>query len=206
MLAVLAWVGTIACLQAAEKPSIAALRLGPGERIKVDGRLEEDAWRRAQKRSGFRQYDPGRGTPASERTEFAIAYDRDHLYVAVWCYDSEPGVVMARSMRRDRIFTGSDFVYLFFDTFHDQRNGYVFAVNPTGAQSDGLITNNTGRNFSWDGIWMSDAQITDEGWFVEIAIPFKTVSFDPDGTVWGFNMSRRIRRSAACVIGPFDSG
>jgi len=198
-LAACAWLVSVVCLSADEKPSIAALRLGPGEHIKVDGRLGEDAWRRAEKGSGFRQYDPGRGTPATERTEFAIAYDRDRLYVAVWCYDSEPGVVMARTMRRDRIFTGSDFVYLFFDTFHDQRNGYVFAVNPTGAQSDGLITNNTGRNFSWDGIWMSDAQITNEGWFVEIAIPFKTVSFDPDGTVWGFNMSRRIRRKNEAI-------
>ena len=198
-LAACAWLGTTVCLQADKKPSIAALRLAPGEGIKVDGRLEEDAWRRAEKGSGFRQYDPGRGTPATERTEFAIAYDRDHLYVAVWCYDSEPGVVMARTMRRDRVFTGSDFVYLFFDTFHDQRNGYVFVVNPTGAQSDALITNNTGRNFSWDGIWMSDARITDEGWFVEMAIPFKTVSFDPDGTVWGFNMSRRIRRKNEAI-------
>ena len=194
-----AWLGIVACLQAEEKPSIAALRLEPGERIKVDGRLDEDAWRRAKKGGGFRQYDPGRGLPATERTEFAIAYNRDHLYAAVWCYESEPGGVMARTMRRDRVFTGSDFVYLFFDTFHDQRNGYVFVVNPTGAQSDALITNNTGRNFSWDGIWMSDARITDEGWFVEIAIPFKTVSFDPDGSVWGFNMSRRIRRKNEAI-------
>ena len=199
LLAACAWLGSFGGLQAEKKPSITALRLGAAERVEVDGRLEEAAWQRAEKGKGFRQYDPGRGTPATERTEFAMVYDRDHLYVGVWCYDSEPGVVMARSMRRDRIFTGSDFVYLFFDTFHDQRNGYVFAVNPTGAQSDGLITNNTGMNFSWDGIWMSKARITDEGWFVELAIPFKTVSFDPDGTVWGFNMSRRIRRKNEAI-------
>ena len=199
LLAASAWSASLVCLQAEEKPSIAALQLGAEERIEVDGRLDEAVWQRAEKGGGFRQYDPGRGTPATERTEFAIAYDRDHLYVAVWCYDSKPGGVMARSMRRDRVYTGSDFVYLFFDTFHDQRNGYVFVVNPTGAQSDGLITNNTGRNFSWDGIWMSKASITDEGWFVEMAIPFKTVSFDPDGTVWGFNMSRRIRRKNEAI-------
>ena len=193
-LATFLWLGSLVGGYAEQKPAIAALKLEPGERLKVDGVLDEAAWQRAEKGGGFRQYDPGRGTPATERTEFAIAYDLDHLYVAVWCYDSEPGSVMARSMVRDRMYTGSDFVYLFFDTYHDQRNGYVFAVNPTGAQSDALITNNTGTNFSWDGIWTSKATITQEGWFVEMAVPFKTLSFDPEGTVWGFNMSRRIRR------------
>lgn len=179
-------------LWAQAKPSVRALKLD--EPLTVDGRLTEDAWQQAEKGKGFRQYDPGRGTPATERTEFAVAYTEDHLYIGVWCYDSVPGGVLARTMNRDRVFTGSDFIYLFLDTFHDQRNGYVFAINPTGAQSDALITNNTERNFDWDGIWESKVQITDEGWFAEIAIPFKTVSFDPAGTTWGFNMSRRIRR------------
>jgi hypothetical protein len=184
-------------LWAETKPSIVALRID--EPLVIDGRLDEEAWQKAEKGGGFRQYDPGRGTPATERTEFAIVYNQDHFYLGVWCYESDPGGVMARSMNRDRVFTGSDFLYLFLDTFHDQRNGYVFAVNPTGAQSDALITNNVERNFSWDGIWTSKTQITEEGWFVEIAIPFKTLSFDPGATVWGFNMSRRIRRKGEAV-------
>lgn len=184
-------------LWAETKPSIAALRID--EPLVIDGRLGEEAWQKAEKGGGFRQYDPGRGTPATERTEFAIVYDQDHFYIGVWCYESDPDGVMARSMNRDRVFTGSDFLYIFLDTFHDQRNGYVFAVNPTGAQSDALITNNVERNFSWDGIWTSKTQITEKGWFVEIAIPFKTLSFDPAGTVWGFNMSRRIRRKGEAV-------
>ena len=106
-------------------------------------------------------------------------------------------------MRRDRIFTGSDFVYLFFDTFHDQRNGYVFAVNPTGAQSDGLITNNTGMNFSWDGIWMSKARITDEGWFVEVAIPFTSIRFaEGESPEMGVAFYRSIRRKNEEVFWP----
>ncbi|MDE0596900.1 MAG: DUF5916 domain-containing protein [Roseibacillus sp.] len=184
-------------LWAETKPSIAALRID--EPLVIDGRLDEEAWQKAAKGGGFRQYDPGRGTPATERTEFAIVYNQDHFYLGIWCYESDPGGVMARSMNRDRVFTGSDFLYIFLDTFHDQRNGYVFAVNPTGAQSDALITNNVERNFSWDGIWTSKTQITEEGWFVEIAIPFKTLSFDPGGTVWGFNISRRIRRKGEAV-------
>ena len=184
-------------LWAEAKPSIAALRID--EPLVIDGRLDEEAWQKAAKGGGFRQYDPGRGTPATERTEFAIVYNQDHFYLGIWCYESDPGGVMARSMNRDRVFTGSDFLYIFLDTFHDQRNGYVFAVNPTGAQSDALITNNVERNFSWDGIWTSKTQITEEGWFVEIAIPFKTLSFDPGGTVWGFNISRRIRRKGEAV-------
>lgn len=83
-LATFLWLGSLVGGNAEPKPTIAALKLEPGERLKVDGVLEEEAWQRAAKGGGFRQYDPGRGTPATERTEFAIAYDLDHLYVAVW--------------------------------------------------------------------------------------------------------------------------
>ena len=87
-----------ASVEGEEKPSLKALRIE--EPLVVDGVLDEKAWGRAEKGSGFRQYDPGREIPATERTEFAILYDDDRLYLGVWCWDSQPGGVMARSMVR----------------------------------------------------------------------------------------------------------
>jgi hypothetical protein len=85
-------------------------------------------------------------------------------------------------------------VTIVLDPFFDHRNGFFFQVNPAGARSDGQISNNAqSLTRDWDGIW--DAAVTrhSEGWTAEIAIPFKTLRFRPDQTVWGFNVERQIK-------------
>ena len=164
--------------------------------IQVDGRLDESAWATAPKAGDFKQYEPRAGLPLSENTEFSMLFDEHFLYLGVWCHDSDPTGIVARSMIRDGGLRDADYLYFMFDTFHDQRNGYVFSVNPTGARYDALVSNNVNRNSNWDGIWKAKTQIDASGWTCEIAIPFKTISFDPDGKVWGFNISRSIRRKS----------
>jgi hypothetical protein len=84
------------------------------------------------------------------------------------------------------------------DTFFDERNGYHFTLNALGNKIDGLIENAKWKG-EWDGIWYAATSIDDEGWAAELAIPFKTVSFDPEGTRWGFNFAREIRRKNESV-------
>ncbi len=79
-------------------------------------------------------------------------------------------------------------------TFHDLRNGYIFMVNPNGARRDELISNNVKRNVNWDGVWQARCRVDQEGWKVEMAIPFKTLSFNPNNSTWGFNITRSISR------------
>jgi hypothetical protein len=67
-------------------------------------------------------------------------------------------------------------------------------VNPNGVRYDGIFENITQRSFDWDGIWRAAATIDEQGWSVEIAIPFKTLSFDPRNTTWRMNFMRNIAR------------
>ena len=182
-------------VQSAPADSIEAVRVDSNT-IELDGRLEEPEWLAAPKAGDFLQYEPRTGQAQSERTQFSILYDEDHIYLGVWCHDSEPELITARSMVRDGGLRDADYIYCMFDTFHDQRNGYVFAVNPTGARYDALASNNVNRNSNWDGIWEAKTHIDEDGWTCEVAIPLKSVSFDPDKEVWGFNMSRSIRRKS----------
>lgn len=176
-----------------EKPRIQAHRATQPPTI--DGKLDEAAWQNAQLAGPLFRYDTDFGTPMSELTQFAVLYDDDYLYIGVWAFDSEPDGIKARTMERDSnsIFS-DDYLYLVLDTFHRQRNGYIFAINPNGTRYDALLTNNIYRNQNWDGAWMARTQITDKGWTVEVALPAKSISFDPTSTVWGFNMSRTIAR------------
>jgi len=174
--------------------TIAAERLAPGESITLDGSLDEGVWRRAQVATDFIQIDPDNGEPATEQTEFRIAFDGDALYLGVICHDSEAGIHLTRyQKRRDEYLQQDDKVQWTIDTFLDGRSGYFFETNPSGAMADALIGIN-GQNRQWDGIWNERVQRSSTGWSIEVEIPFRTLNFDPKSDTWGINLSRQISR------------
>jgi hypothetical protein len=159
----------------------------------IDGRLEDPAWQTAPFFQGLTQVEPVEGAPASEDTIIKLLYDRDYLYLGVRCFDHEPDKILASQMVRDSLMYSDDNFSIMLDTFFDERNAYHFALNPLGNKVDGLIEDGAWRG-EWDGIWYARTSVDDQGWVAEIAIPFKTVTFDPKGTRWGFNFAREIRR------------
>jgi hypothetical protein len=125
-----------------------------------------------------------------------VAFDREALYIAVYCRDSDPAALIVNDIRKDFPQGEQDSFEVLLDTFADRRNGFVFITNPAGAKSDTQIANE-GRevNQSWDAVWHVAAKQRADGWTAEIRIPFKTLRFEPgDGTTWGVNFARRIRR------------
>jgi len=163
--------------------------------IQVDGVLKEKAWKAAKRISKFVQREPDAGKAATEKTEVAILYDASTLYLGVWCYDRQPEHLTAQKMQRDFDFDTEDNFIVIIDTYNDERNGYLFVVNPNGAIADALITDNGNRvNKDWDGVWEAAARVHAPGWFVEIAIPFSTLKFNAARQIWGVNFERNIRR------------
>ena len=185
------------------QPRIEALRLNPGETIRVDGVLSEAAWERARPASDFVQQDPDLGEPATERTEVRILFTEGALYIGVICFDSEPDQVMGNTMQRDASLVSDDRFRWTIDTYLDGRSGYLFEMNPSGAMRDTLMNSGgvssmggagIGGELAWDGIWSADVQRSDIGWTIEIEIPFRTVNFDPDAPAWGINFQRTLQR------------
>ena len=176
----------------AERPSIEALAID--QPIVVDARLDEPAWGSAEVGTGFWQREPREGEPATERTEFSVAYTSSTLYVGLRAFDREAEKIIAKEMERDANLMADDSFVLAFDTFLDGRNSFVFVTNPNGARHDALVTDE-GRdiNTEWDGVWSVAARRTNEGWTAEIAIPFSTLRFDPALDRWGLNVLRLIR-------------
>ncbi len=164
--------------------------------------MTEEAWARAQHISNFTQREMNFGEPVSERTEVAVLFDADALYIGFWGFDREPGRIFATEMARDFSWSGDDNFELVLDPFDDGRSGYLFVTNPNGAMADALIAENGGStNRDWDGVWEVKTQRTEEGWFAEIRIPFSTLRFGPrpqDG--WGINFERNIRRKREQVL------
>jgi hypothetical protein len=164
--------------------------------ITLDGVLDDEAWVAAEPTGEFLQAEPHAGQPASETTEVRVAFDREALYIAVYCRDTDPTALIVNDIRKDFAQGEQDSFEVLLDTFADRRNGFVFITNPEGARSDTQIANE-GRevNQSWDAVWRVAAKRQADGWTAEIRIPFKTLRFEPgEGRTWGVNFARRIRR------------
>src|SRR5688572_32864232 len=179
--------------QGDQRRTVRAVPLHTGERIVLDGRLDEEAWRRAVPARDFIQQDPDNGQPATEPTEVRILFTSTALYMGVTAYDSEPEKWLGYHRRRDDFLQSDDRFMWNIDTFNNQQTGYFFEMNPSGLMGDAL----RGANFNnrqWDGIWTGKAQRTDKGWTLEIEIPFSTLNFDPNAEGWGINFQRTVRR------------
>jgi len=164
--------------------------------IKIDGRLKEDSWRQACFQDYFLQREPLFGEPATERTMVAVLQDDKNIYFGIKCFDSEPQKIIAKEMRRDAFMDSDDYFEIILDTFHDRRNGYYFVINPNGSKRDATLSDE-GKSYNpeWDGIWECAAKKTGDGWFAEVAIPWKTLRFPrADSVTWGVNFARMIRR------------
>ena len=158
----------------------------------IDGVLDEAAWMAAPVISGLRQIVPDEGQPVSEKTEVRILYDDDYLYVGAWLWDDERELV-PRMIRRDGALSDSDFLAILFDGYHDHRVGYRLGTWPGGVQSDRTAIGGGRGDRSWDPVWDLETSITDEGWFVEMRIPFSQLRYqDEDVQHWGFQIERRV--------------
>jgi hypothetical protein len=174
------------------RPSVAALAID--EPIKVDGLLDDAAWQQADVAKDFIQREPNPGQPATEQTEVRVAFTNSTLYIGVRALAANPEEIVGEEMQRDGALFRDDAVLVLLDTFNDDRNSYFFEVNPNGAFTDALVTDE-GRDFNvqWDAVWRAVAQRTPEGWSAELEIPFATLRFDPNKDTWGLNVRRLIR-------------
>jgi hypothetical protein len=165
----------------------------------IDGKLDEEVWRTAAVLGDFYQTQPGDNIPPSHPTRVLIGYDSKSLYIAFQAYDN-PDKVRATVAKRDQIFD-DDTVRLILDTFNDKRKGYILAFNPLGVQADGIITEgaqtgpNGNEDYSLDIVMESKGALTEDGYIVEVAIPFKSLRYEAGkGKLWGFHAFRRIKR------------
>jgi len=171
--------------------------------INVDGHLDDALWTKAVSIDANIEVRPGENIPAPVKTKALLAYNETHIFVAFIASDPEPSKIRARYCDRDNIWD-DDWVIILFDTFNDQRRTYDFGCNPLGIQTD-FIETNTGGGGEWDAIWESDGRITEDGYIVEMAIPFSSLNFQttPEDQIWGFDLVRSYPRNVRHHIGAF---
>ena len=179
--------------QEARRPALRAGSL-PSD-LQLDGVLDEDAWTAADAIGSLTMIDPVEGGPLTGHTAVRILVSAKEIVVGVILRDPDPAGIVSYSKARDSRLRGEDHVKIIFDTFLDERSGYIFAVNPSGARYDALpARQGEGENANWDAVWEAATAIDADGWSVEIRIPVQSLSFDPTLREWGFNVQRRLER------------
>jgi hypothetical protein len=170
--------------------------------VKIDGILNETAWDKAVIIELPYEIDPGESIQARVKTECLLISDSHNFYIGFRAYDPNPKEIRAHYMDRDLAFD-DDWVFITLDPFLDERRGFQFLSNPLGVQMDTLL-NEVGSGESevdatWDAIWDSSGRITQNGYEVEMSIPFTSLRFPKsDGQKkWGFQALRHYPRNFA---------
>ncbi|MEM8927970.1 MAG: DUF5916 domain-containing protein [Bacteroidota bacterium] len=173
-------------------PQIKATRIS-GD-IKIDGFLDEPSWANAIPITEFIQKDPIQGNPASRFTQAQVLFDGTHLYIGAFCKTKNgKREILAQNLQRDFNYFQNDMFGVVLDGFLDKRNAVSFQTNPYGAQRELLVMDDEIFNREWSALWRVRTQITDEGWYAEMAIPWKTLRYPDNCKEMGIIITRNIR-------------
>ena len=160
----------------------------------LDGRLDDEVWERAAVVDDFHEVNPNEYGEPSVPTRVLVLYDDHALYVAARLYDADPDAILDNVLIQGTEIFSDDSFSVVLDPFNQGRSGYVLALNPNGIRHEALYANTNTMNWDWNGIWHGKGRIDAEGWMAEMAIPFKTLSFDPSNETWGINFARVVPR------------
>lgn len=175
------------------KKQVEAFRISEAPRI--DGSLLDLAWQNAALATDFVQYEPYNGRSANAKTVVKILYDNDALFVGAMMYDSAPDSILTELGFRDAEDLNTDSFSIDISTFNDGLNAVSFGVTASGVQFDSKYFN-ASNDASWNAVWVSKVLILDDGWSVELKIPYSALRFpESEEQTWGMNLWRNIRRT-----------
>jgi len=178
---------------ATARPSLAAGGLNGS--LELDGVLDEADWSRAPAIEGLVMSEPTAGISPAARTTVRVLASPTQVVIGVRCDESDASGIVSFTKARDASLQNEDHVKVVLDTFQDERSGYIFAVNPSGARYDALVEpGGETENANWDGLWEAATSRDAGGWGVEIRIPVSTLAYKRDLREWNFNVQRRIQR------------
>jgi hypothetical protein len=159
--------------------------------IRIDGRLDDEAWQRAVPITDFIQKEPVEGEAPTDPMEVRLVYDADALYVGARMW-SRDGRIQAPLGRRDS--TGqAEHILVAFDTFLDRRTAVVFGVTAAGVRIDRYHSSDNEDAFDsgFDPVWRAAASVAGDQWTAELWIPFSQLRFSPrTEQTWGLNLFR----------------
>ena len=162
----------------------------------IDGVLDDTCWQDAPQATGFT--DERTEKPAKNQSVGRLVYTDTAIYVGLHLYDDMPDKIVARQTKDQTRFQGEDWVSFSLDPFHTHQfaDRNFFMANALGTKYAHLATGRAEKS-EWIGLWKAAAQIVDDGWIVEMEIPWQMLDY-PDTTEpvpMGINVDRFQQRT-----------
>jgi len=174
--------------------------------VVIDGRDDDEVWRKAPPITQFREFQPKEDGDARFATEAKVAYDDRNFYVFIRAFDPHPDSILKLLARRD-VRAATDQLKIMVDSYHDRRSGFEFAVNPAGVKRDYAMYNDSQEDDAWDAVWDVGTQVDSLGWTAEFRIPLSQLRYVPGATnTFGFAVWRDIQRYSERVSWPVYRG
>ncbi len=167
--------------------------------ITLDGKLDDEAWKKAPLFTGFERLltnaDGRTPIPENMQTSFQVVYDDSAIYFGVRCNEPEMDKLCAYGVTEqwDAAMWCHDDIELFLDPVADRREKYQFAVDPNGAQFDGYTIEGGSTGKPYSAIWQAKTFKGKDYWSAEIAIPFASLYHRPSAMwsdSWVFSIAR----------------
>ena len=162
----------------------------------IDGVLDDACWQDAPQAAGFT--DERTEKPAKNQSIGRLVYTDNAIYVGLHLYDDMPDKIVARQTKDQTRIRGEDSVSFSLDPFHTHQfsDRNFFIVNPLGTKYAHLATGRAEKS-EWIGLWKAAAQIVDDGWIVEMEIPWQMLDYpDTKEPIWmGINIDRLQQRT-----------
>lgn len=160
---------------------------------KIDGVLDDAAWQDANIATDFVMFRPTSGLPEPEnlKSEVKIVYDNEAIYFGAYLHDDKPNEIPMEFQTRDN-FGSADFFGIVLNPLNDGINQTEFFVMSTGNQNDCKVLPSGQEDWSWNAVWYSDVKLVNDGWIVEVKIPYSALRFSNESIqTWSMNFHRR---------------
>ena len=208
-LGLLCWVGLAVCavsrqgiaaeltLRAPVSPTMTAVKVDQPPRI--DGRLDDACWQSATHIVGFQRME--NSAREYEPTEAWICYDRENVYVAWYCHDSQPERIVAQQKKRGGSLQADDWVGIDLDVDFAKRQTYWFDVSAGGCQVES-IPGGSASKIEWRGDWRAATMRVADGWQAEMALPLSIFRYPRGQSTFGIVLIRRLSREDDWSVWP----
>jgi hypothetical protein len=178
-------------------PTVPAVKVDQPPRI--DGRLDDACWQSATHITGFWRME--NSAPEYEPTEAWICYDRERIYVAWYCHDSQPNRIVAQQKKRGGSLQSDDWVGIDLDVDFDKQSPYWFDVSAGGCQVESIPGGSVSK-IEWRGDWQAATTRVKDGWQAEMALPLSIFRYPKGQTTFGFVLIRRLSREDDWSVWP----
>ena len=141
--------------------------------VRLDGHLDDAVWTQVPAYDRMTLIRPDKGGTGRYRTQTFMFYTERGLYIGAW-NEQPTDSLTPRLAGRDGWGTG-DAYQVMIDSSGDGRYGYWFMVVLGGTLADGHLMPERRFSSNWDGPWRGETRETDDGWTVEMFLPWSMI-------------------------------